>query len=167
MILAAVITCGLFTTAKAQTAYDDQYNNNQSYNDQQNSYNQPQQYYSEPAPVPAPNYQQSFYYYPDANVYFDLSCNRYIYFDGNAWLYANTLPTGIFIGRSPRFLVYHNGPRVWMDNAIHINNYRRTAYREPVAFNERVRFDNRQDFRHFDTHGFNGRGGFREAHYRR
>lgn len=165
----AAITFGLFTATEAQTAYDDQY-----YNDQQNTYNQPQQYY-QPATVPD---QQSFYYYPDANVYYDLSCGRYIYNNGYAWVSVNVLPEGFFLGNAPRVMVYHNGPRVWMDNAIHINAYNR-PYREQVAFNTRGRFDNRQDFRHFDERGFNGRGGFdghgfdgfrepsREAHYRR
>jgi len=181
ILLGAILFCGLFGTAKAQTAYDDQQyndqqNNSQQNNNQQYSYSQPQQY----APQTVPADEQSFYYYPDANVYYDINYNRYIYYNGSAWLTVNTLPAGIFIGHSPRVMVYHNGPRVWMDNAIHFNAYRRPAFRASVAFNGGG-FRGREDFRRvayngrgavnfnrggFARGGFN-RGGGREAHYRR
>jgi hypothetical protein len=153
IVLGALITFGLFSAAKAQTAYDDQqysdpqYNNQQYNNNQQYSYNQPQQY-QQPVAAPAPNDQQSFYYYPNANVYYDVSCNRYIYNNGGSWLSVNVLPANIYLGNSPRFTVYHRGPQVWLDNAFHVRNYYRpAAYRQPIVAYNNYRHD---DFGHRD-----------------
>jgi hypothetical protein len=83
---------------------------------------------------PAPH---SYYYYPSANVYFDGSCNRYIYQNGRSWVTASILPSGIFIGNEPRVQVYYNGPEVWRDNDRHRSLY----YRQPaVVFYDHNRY---------------------------
>ena len=84
--------------------------------------------------------RQSFYYYPSANVYFDGSCNRYIYNRGGSWITASVLPSDIFIGNEKRYQVYYNGPEVWRDNQAHRNTY----YRQPEVGYDR-RYEDRRD----------------------
>jgi hypothetical protein len=93
-------------TPAGQSAYQDQYA-------QQNQYPQSNQYTD----------QQGYYYYPDANVYYDPACNHYIYNNGSSWLTVNVLPYNIRLGGLPRIMVYHRGPQVWLDNRIHRDNY--------------------------------------------
>ncbi|UAY51451.1 hypothetical protein [Ferruginibacter albus] len=119
IILSSIITIGLFSTVKAQTAYNDQYYNNQ-YN---NGYNQ------------SCDQQQSFYYYPSANVYYNPFANNYSYNNGRGWLTVNVLPAGISVYNAPRYTVYHRGPQVWLDNPVHIKNYRQASYYKPVVVN--------------------------------
>jgi hypothetical protein len=98
----------------------------------------PQQQYVQPAPQPQPNQyynEQSFYYYPGANVYYDPAYNDYMYYNGAAWLTVNALPYNIRIGGLPRMLVYHRGPQVWLDNRFHRAGYYGYGFRSPgVAF---------------------------------
>jgi hypothetical protein len=134
IILATLILLGFYTGAKAQSddqsAYDDQYAQPQTQPAQQQQYTEPAQQYTQPQqqytqPVdPQYSDQQSFDYYPDANVYYDNSCDRYIYYDGGAWITVNVLPQGISLFGLPRFRVFHRGPQVWLDNAFHRNYYR-------------------------------------------
>jgi hypothetical protein len=163
LILGTIISFGLLTAASAQTAYDDQGYNDQSSNSQSQQYNQqPQQpeQYQQAAPVA--NGQQ-FEYYPDANVYYDPSCGRYDYYNGNAWLSVNVLPSNIYLGA--RYAVYHRGPQVWLDNAIHIRNYRGAYRQSAFAYNNNVR---RTDFRRDVVRRDDFRGGnnFRGNNFR-
>lgn len=150
ILLGTIISVGFFSISKAQSAYDDQYN---QYNDQY-AYSQPQY---------APNNDQSFYYYPDANVYYDMNCNKYIYNNGRSWLTVNVLPANICLTNAPRYMVYHRGPQVWLDNPMHVRNYYRPAYRQPiVAFNFRS-YGGRRDF---DKRDFDRRDYGRDRHDR-
>jgi hypothetical protein len=159
--LSIITVFSLFTVAKAQTAYDDQ----------QYAYTQPNDNgYAQPVP----NNQQSFYYYPNSNVYYDINCNRYIYNNGYGWATVNALPANIRLTNEPRYMVYHRGPQVWLDNPIHYRNFYKAAYRQPVAaFNYRsndYRHEDfgrrdivrREDFRYDNHHDFGrDRGGHR------
>jgi hypothetical protein len=155
MLSAAIIFVSI-ATVSAQTnndnpGYDQQPAQSQStYQDQQYAQqNQPvqqsQQYAQQSQPVqqqytqqnqsPQPNQytnQQGYYYYPDANVYYDPTYNDYMYNNGSAWLTVNVLPYNIRLGGLPRFMVYHRGPQVWLDNGYHRYyygyNYRFHAY---------------------------------------
>jgi hypothetical protein len=200
IILGTVITFGLFTAAKAQTddqsAYDDQYpqTQQQQYTQPQQQYVQPQQQYTQQQqyaqqPVdPQYNDQQSFEYYPDANVYYDNSCNRYIYNNGGAWVTVNALPVGISLYGAPYYRVYHRGPQVWLDNAIHMRSFYRGGGYRPVVYGGGYRgagfggraisynrgggdFNRGGGFGGGNRGGFGGGnrggGGFRQAHYRR
>ena len=103
--------------------------------------------------------QQSFDYYPSANVYFDNSCNRYIYNNGRSWLSVNFLPFGFSIGNSPRYQVYSNyGSEIWRDNDMHRSKYCRhdNDYRN----NDRDYRDNDRDYRN------NDRGDWRRDRHR-
>ncbi len=166
IIASAVVFFSVAGTVSAQQTYDD------ATDPGYQTYNQPSQYDQQPQTT-----QQDIYSYPEANVYYDPSCNNYIYNNGSSWLAVKILPRNIYSGISSRFVVHHNGPRVWMDNAIHMNAYRRTAYREPIAFNggSRGGYRNDNNRREFGDNNYRGgdydnhdRGnGFREAHYRR
>src|ERR1700757_5246421 len=97
------------TTASAQS-YPNNSNDQSAYQDQQytQTQTQPQQFAQPNQYQAAPDVQQQgYYYYPDANVYYDPSCNHYIYNDGYGWLTVNVLPFNIRIGNLPRFMVYH------------------------------------------------------------
>ena len=85
---------------------------------------------------------QSFYYYPSANVYYDGSCNRYIYNHGGSWITTSILPVGVYIGNSPRYQVYYRGAEIWRDNQLHRNTY----FRQPEVVYDRHN-DNRRDWK--------------------
>ena len=84
--------------------------------------------------------QQSFYYYPSANVYYDGGHRCYAYNNGRNWVTAAVLPSGFSIGND-RVQVYYNGSDVWRDNDRH-----RKAYCKPS-------YDDRRDDRR-GRHGF-------------
>ena len=68
----------------------------------------------------------SYYYYPSANVYYNIGTGDYWYYDPGttAWVTVKSLPSGITITRTPRYTVYYNGPNVWKDNAAHKTKYK-------------------------------------------
>lgn len=67
---------------------------------------------------------QSFYYYPQSNVYYNPAAGRYIFYSRNAWVVSDRLPYYYRVRREPRFVVYHNGFDVWNDNRMHCMKYR-------------------------------------------
>lgn len=83
------------------------------------------------ANVKCVNTRQAFYYYPKANVYYNVSSRQYFYPRNGGWVSVNFLPINFRITNEPRFTVYHYGPEVWRDNHIHYVTYRR--YAEPVV----------------------------------
>ena len=68
----------------------------------------------------------TFYYYPSANVYYNVSGSDYWYFDDatKAWVEVKTLPATITVEKTPRYTVYYNGTDVWKDNAEHMKKYK-------------------------------------------
>jgi len=68
----------------------------------------------------------TFYYYPSANVYYNVSASDYWYFDDatKAWVEIKTLPATITLEKTPRYTVYYNGTDVWKDNAAHMKKYK-------------------------------------------
>ena len=63
--------------------------------------------------------QRGFDFFPSANVYFDISFNRYWFMRGGTWASSPFLPPGIMINRNECQRVYYNGPDVWRDNNRH------------------------------------------------
>ena len=87
------------------------------------------------SPCPAPNNQvrfESFFYYPQSNVYYSFRTHQYIYPSHGGWQIANRLPRHIRIGREDRITVEHRGFDVWSDNARHQYTYGR-RYQAPPA----------------------------------
>ena len=68
----------------------------------------------------------SYYYYPSSNVYYNISTGDYWYYNpgSTAWITVRSLPSGITITRTPRYIVYYNGKDVWKDNASHKTKYK-------------------------------------------
>ena len=68
----------------------------------------------------------TYYYYPSANVYYNVGTHQYVYYDPGVttWTTVKTLPSGVTITRTPRYTVYYNGPDVWKDNAMHKTKYK-------------------------------------------
>jgi hypothetical protein len=75
---------------------------------------------------------ESFFYYPQSNVYYSFRTRQYIYPAGGGWQIANRLPRHIRLGREDRISVDHRGFDVWNDNARHQYTYGR-RYSTPPA----------------------------------
>ncbi len=71
--------------------------------------------------------RQSFYYYPVANVYYNVASRKYIYPRNGVWISVAALPFNFRISNTPRYSVYYYGSEIWKDNRTHVANYR-TAY---------------------------------------
>ena len=72
-----------------------------------------------------------FYYYPERNVYYDPYVSRYYYNTGTSWSASATFPGGLSLSiGSPRVVVYHDGPEVWYDNAVHVERYHEYRHKE-------------------------------------
>jgi hypothetical protein len=65
-----------------------------------------------------------YYYYPGANVYFDIEKKQYIYPSNGTWTTATTLPTGLAITNKPRVIMYDETSEVWRNNQTHVTKYK-------------------------------------------
>lgn len=92
IILLMSCSAGKVQSQPAYDRYDDGYNNRQ---------------------------ERGFDYYPNANVYFDISFNRYWYNRGNSWFASAFLPPGLMLGKEACHRVYYRGPEIWRDNHRH------------------------------------------------
>lgn len=91
------------------------------------------------------NDQQTFYYYPQSNVYYSTNSGQYIYFYRNSWVIADCLPHHIRIKKEPRFAIAHNGFDVWTDNRYHVMKYRNYRYDTPdIVYEHRDRYNDRR-----------------------
>ena|SRR2546423_3013865 len=69
--------------------------------------------------------KMKFYYYPSANVYYDISGSQYAYDSSGTWVYTPTLPSTIELSdNAEKVMVYHETPDVWTDNRIHKVKYK-------------------------------------------
>src|SRR5689334_5027746 len=66
----------------------------------------------------------SFYYYPDANVYYDPGNRHYIYYDHGSWINVSILPRTIIVRNTPRVIVYSDRQDVWRMNDEHMRKYK-------------------------------------------
>ena len=96
------------------------------------------------------NQQQSFYYYPQSNVYCSMATGQYIFYDRNGWLVSNRLPHRIRLRREPRFVVNHYGFDVWNDNRYHVMKFRDNGNRQPDMVYDRHNHDDHDD--RYDDH---------------
>lgn len=97
--------------------------------------------------------QQSFYYYPQSNVYYSFETRQYIYPFRGAWKISHRLPRHIWLDNQPRFVVNHYGFDVWNENRFHVEKFRNYGYnaRPDLAYDHDRRFDRRDDrFEHRD-----------------
>lgn len=75
---------------------------------------------------------ESFFYYPQSNVYYSFRTHQYIYPSHGGWLIAYRLPRHIHIGREDRVTVEHRGFDIWRDNAMHLYTYGRRYQTSPA-----------------------------------
>ena len=75
---------------------------------------------------------ESFFYYPQSNVYFSFRTHQYIYPSRGGWQIAYRLPQYIRVGREDRITVEHRGFEVWKDNARHQYAYGRRYNNAPA-----------------------------------
>jgi hypothetical protein len=69
--------------------------------------------------------KMKFYYYPTANVYYDVATNQYAYDSSGTWVYVQTLPSSIEVGdNTAKYEVWHDTPDVWIDNKVHKVKYK-------------------------------------------
>ncbi len=76
---------------------------------------------------------ESFFYYPQSNVYYSFRTRQYIFPSRDGWEIAYRLPRYIHIGREARVRVEHNGFDVWNDNQRHQYAYGRHYRNEPLV----------------------------------
>ena len=76
---------------------------------------------------------ESFFYYPQSNVYYSFRTHQYIYPSRGGWLIAGRLPYYIHIGKEARVKIEHNGFDVWNDNQRHQYTFGRRYHNEPLV----------------------------------
>ncbi len=92
------------------------------------------------------NRQQSFYYYPQSNVYYSFETRQYIYPFQGAWTTSYRLPRYIWLDNQPRFVVNHYGFDVWNENRFHVERFRNYGGPRPdMAYDHDHRFDRHDD----------------------
>ena len=91
------------------------------------------------------NRQQSFYYYPQSNVYYSINTQQYIYSYQGSWVVSNRLPHQWRLRDEPRFVVNHYGFDVWNENRFHAARFGTHRYGQPdVAYAQpQGRYDDR------------------------
>ena len=98
--------------------------------------------------------QRGFDFFPSANVYFDISFNRYWFMRGGTWASSPFLPPGIMINRNQCQRVYYNGPDVWRDNNRHRDRWCRNdnnGYNRSNDWEDNDgRYGNRRNDRRYD-----------------
>lgn len=68
--------------------------------------------------------QKAYYYYPGANVYYDIASRCYIYPERNTWQRRAQLPRSFYLTNQPRFIVYNYDNDVWRLNGEHANYFK-------------------------------------------
>jgi hypothetical protein len=68
--------------------------------------------------------QLKFYYYPGSNVYYDVANKQYVYVENGNWVTVSKLPARVKVVNTPRYIVYNNDRRVWVNNGVHVKKYK-------------------------------------------
>ena len=72
--------------------------------------------------------KSTYYYYPDANVYYNESAKTYSWYDEptKTWMTKPDLPSNITITKTTEKVpIAYNGNTIWMDNAAHQKKYKK------------------------------------------
>jgi hypothetical protein len=65
-----------------------------------------------------------YYYYPGANVYYDIANKQYIYPSNGTWTTVTSLPAGMAVTNKPRVIMYNETGDVWQNNQQHVTKYK-------------------------------------------
>ena len=77
--------------------------------------------------------RQSFYYYPNQNVYYNMESRRYVYPQNGIWISVASLPFQLTVTNMPRYEVNYYGEDVWVDNYRHRSAYPVYIAPQPVV----------------------------------
>ncbi len=149
IVVVVLSAFALTNTASAQPSREDGYREMEKRNDDWNKdrdNNRYEQFDRNPD-------QQGYYYYPDADIYYNPRDRHYCYNDGRGWLNVSILPFSISLDMMPRVMVYSSGPQIWKGyykhRALFYKN-RNHFYGSPIAYR-----DSRNDW---DRHGYDRHG---------
>ncbi len=96
--------------------------------------------------------QQSFYYYPRANVYYNPAARQYMYPRNGVWVSVSTPNFGFSFSNMPHEVVYYDGPEVWLQNSAHIARYHgvwhEDRYYEPGYYDGYDRYEYKRYKKH-------------------
>jgi len=68
-----------------------------------------------------------YWYYPSQNIYFNEATGEYWYYDVPTvkWVEVKQLPSSYVVANTDtRYVVYHKGSKVWLDNGKHRVKYK-------------------------------------------
>ncbi|MDI9364092.1 MAG: hypothetical protein QM541_04005 [Flavobacterium sp.] len=68
--------------------------------------------------------RRGFYFYPQANVYFNPMAHNYYYSRNGAWVTVNTLPRDMYLGQSYQEVYCNDNEDIWAYNRTHLNYYK-------------------------------------------
>jgi hypothetical protein len=68
--------------------------------------------------------RRNYYYYPQANVYFNPIAHNYYYSRNGAWITVNTLPRDIYLDQNYQEVYCNDNEDIWAYNRMHIDSYR-------------------------------------------
>jgi hypothetical protein len=67
--------------------------------------------------------KHNYYFYPQANVYYEPSSRMYWHQRNGVWVRVNVLPSTIIINGTPRYEVWYDGTEVWREHPSHCRRY--------------------------------------------
>ena len=65
-----------------------------------------------------------YYYYPEANVYYNPGTRQYAYDDNGNWGYRRDLPSNVTVQRRSYVTLYSTDPEIWRQNQTHRDKYK-------------------------------------------
>lgn len=68
--------------------------------------------------------RRGYYYYPQANVYFNPVAHNYFYARNGAWVTVNALPRDMYLGQSYQEVYCNDNENIWAYNRSHVDCYR-------------------------------------------
>jgi hypothetical protein len=83
-----------------------------------------------------------YYYFPELNVYYDVTSEQYVYFNNRQWIHAYRLPA--YFGKPDLFRMYKvviNERNPYLNNRIHVSQYSKFK----KQYNQQVIRDSREE----------------------
>jgi len=102
--------------------YDDRRDRRDDYRDDRRD--DRRDFYSDNRYVNRAPERRNYYYYPQANVYFNPIAHNYYYSRNGAWITVNTLPRDIYLDQNYQEVYCSDNEDIWAYNRMHIDNYR-------------------------------------------
>jgi hypothetical protein len=67
-----------------------------------------------------------FYYYPSANVYYNVAEKDYWYYNPttSTWTVIQEVPDQVNIVKTPKYIIYYSDANVWKENTTHLKKFK-------------------------------------------